>query len=115
MRRPTIPDKLRNTLMPDQVAFPVEDIGKIAELATEAREALVQKIIEEFGEERGAEALSAALAFLAASGMPEDVQHQSYAASMFNQIWSRWGPYQLHYRLTLSAEDGMHRAGGRAH
>ncbi len=90
--------------MSDEKRFEREEIDQIQEIAMEARDAVVERIMEAFPE-KAAEAVGFALATLAASGFVNDTEAQHDMAMAVNQALSRW-KHPIHWRVAPTSSDG---------
>ena len=90
--------------MSDEKRFGHEEIDQIQEIAMEARDAVVERIMEAFPD-KAAEAVGCALAILAASGFVNDAEAQHDMAMMVNQVLSRW-KHPIHWRMAPNSSGG---------
>jgi hypothetical protein len=75
--------------MTDDVRFERDEIEKLQEIVAEQRDALVDRIVAAFPDQKAAEALCFALAMLFGSAFTTDVEQQYDAATAANQVLAR--------------------------
>jgi hypothetical protein len=82
-----------------EVRFERAEIDKLEKIANEQRDALLDGLVKEFGDDKVAEALCFALAMLFGSAFTGDAEQQHDVAAAANQVLARSGR-PIAWRLT---------------
>lgn len=93
----------------NEIQFDSDEMNKLAIMAGEEREHIVQRVLKAFPEGKGAEAVGVVLAILTASAFTSYPEQQHDQAQSFNQVFARWGQHPIGWRLTPIGVEGQHR------